>query len=86
MALILVSLPVWMLAEERTMTCVMGRPPMRPLKRVAHALGDELPVGGGDALVRIELVGGLHAEQRLEARHNGDGDAQGPHRCCCRWH
>ena len=46
---------------------------------VAHALGDELAVGGGDALVGIELVGGLHAKQRLEAGHNGDGDAQGPH-------
>ena len=27
MALILVALPVWMLAEERTITWVMGSPP-----------------------------------------------------------
>ena len=53
---------------------------MRPLRVLPHALCDQLPVGGGDALVRIELVGGFHAEQRLEARHNGNGDAEGPHR------
>ena len=30
-ALILVALPVWMFAEERTITWVMGSPPIKPL-------------------------------------------------------
>ena len=46
---------------------------------VADALRDELPVGGGHAFVGVELVGGLHAEQRLEAGHDGDGHTEHPH-------
>ena len=59
--------PDWMFAELRTMTCVTGRPPIRPGDHVAQPLGFQLAVGRRDALERVELVGRLHAQQRFEA-------------------
>ena len=48
------------------------QPADEPREHVAGALREQLAVGGRVSLVRVELVGGLEAEQRLEARHEAD--------------
>ena len=45
---------------------------------VAYALGVELAVGRCGALVRVELVGGFHAQQGLDTGHQRDGQCCGP--------
>ena len=52
-ALSLVALPVWILADERTITWVMGSP-IKPLT-VFQPLCEELTVGWRDALLGINL-------------------------------
>ncbi len=47
-------------------------------EEVADALGAELAVGGRVPPERIELVGGLERQERLEARHQGDGGGHDP--------
>ena len=68
----LVLPPALMFTELRTITEVTGKPPISPAATIAHALGDQFPIGRRDPLLRIELVDRFQVQERLQRSDQGD--------------
>ena len=72
--------PALMFTELRTITDVIGSPPISPAATFPIPWASSSRLGGRGPLLRVELVDRLQVQQRLQRGHGGDRHGGGVHR------